>query len=121
MNLEELDHIEQELKLTIPEDYRSFMLEYPFLEYSRPSEELYGSAKYIVHQNLEVRKEVANAEFWRDTYFVSGVVGLDTYYVLDCEISPSTVLQVNLRTGEVVEDHQNFWIDSKASRFVRQL
>lgn len=120
MSPEELDHIEQELRLTLPDDYRSFMLEYPFAEHSRPSDELYGSAMYVVRQNREARDEVADSEFWKETYLVSGVVGLDTYYVIDCAKSPTPVLQVNVRTGEVVEDHHDFlqWVQRRVDSYV---
>lgn len=79
MTLNELDRIEQILRVTLPEWYRHSLIEYPF---QSPDPALFDEAEQIIQANQEIRRDGWFGFPWPVEFFVIGDSEGDPFFIL---------------------------------------
>ena len=89
---ESIRHIEQQLGLTMPEDYYQVLLAYPFERDSDSYDwNLFGEAETILKENQVYRDIGFFGQKWPNNYLVIGGDGLGNIYYLDLSRKDSPV------------------------------
>ncbi len=90
MTADDLNRIEKELSIKLPESYRRFMLAFPVPAFAGNHEtELWDDADALIKQNLELRKGITFVRPWPPRFFALGVDGGGSATAIDLN-EPST-------------------------------
>jgi hypothetical protein len=102
MDVQQLDHVEHALAVTMPPEYRAIMLAYPFAPDSL-AEELWllDDPAELIEINLYYRNNGFFGIPWSTDYFAVGGDGLGNAHLLDLRSAPAPVLFADHETGEI--------------------
>jgi SMI1-KNR4 cell-wall len=107
MTAEDLDRIEREIGLRLPDDYRRAMQSYPFDPRSFAYHDMLpNDAQSIINANLEPHYILGDAPPTRD-YLWIGCDGGEVSYYLHLRTSPCPVHAFDLETGELTRFASN--------------
>jgi hypothetical protein len=114
MNIEQLDRIEAELGISLPEAYRELMLHYPFPEKSGNSDSsLFDDEAAIIDLGKKYHRGFAGLAPWPKHLFFVGDDGAASCYALDLSDPSLQVLFLdhgNCREQRVVAASLEVWV-----------
>ncbi len=100
MNTQDIERIESELSLKLPEFYTDVMLSYPFPGWDCENFMLCNDPEEIIRENKENRKEGFFDAEWPDHFFILGFDGCGNYYFIDLK---------NKKEKVYFADHESFF------------
>ena len=103
MKREDVDRIESELNIKVPNAYRDLVTNYPeeFYEWGADYD-LSDSPDRVVEINREVRTEPFYGLKWPDRYFAIGENGCGDYYCLDLQGDFTGVIFFDHEVGQFI-------------------
>lgn len=100
MTESDVHRIESLLALTLPDDYRHFLLAYPRdMPRDVGRHEIFESADAIISETQVARSGVLGEENWPEHMLVIAHSGCGDYYCLDLSEEPASVVCWNHETG----------------------
>jgi hypothetical protein len=97
----DVNRIESLLTITLPSDYRQFLLAYPKdMPADSARHEIFESADAIIGHTEELRAGLLPETSWPDDMLVIGDSGCGDFYCLDLSEEPPSVVCWNHETGE---------------------
>jgi hypothetical protein len=101
MTPREVDGIEAALSMSLPPDYRRFLLAYPAdISPDITRHEIYSSALSVIGVTQEARSEMLSETSWPQHMVVIGDSGCGDYYCLDLSQEPAPVVCWNHEIGD---------------------
>ena|ERR1041384_8001648 len=98
MTESDIQRIEKELGITLPDDYKAFMRSYPFQSDSIASENIMDDANWLIEATGTRHR------LFPPHTFIIGTDGGESTYFLDLSRQPSPVFNFDLETRGITEE-----------------